>query len=142
MSKVIKPKRSFTADSVPTTSDLAEGEVAINTADKIVYVRDDSDNIVKVGGAQSPLNEDLDTNDFEIKSTKPNPTDFIGTPYVKLGSPTMLYKTSDPDALVTVDVADVEVGFVYKIKENDSSFDWTIMGCPTATPSVGATFNC
>ena len=39
MSTVIKVKRSETASSVPTTSDLAVGEIAVNTADKKVYVR-------------------------------------------------------------------------------------------------------
>tara|TARA_Y100001951_G_scaffold21416_1_gene16337 strand:- start:56 stop:700 length:645 start_codon:yes stop_codon:yes gene_type:complete len=38
MATVIKLKRSTTASSVPTTSDLADGEVAINVVDKKVYV--------------------------------------------------------------------------------------------------------
>ena len=38
MATVIKLKRSTTADSVPTTSDLADGEVAINIADQKIYV--------------------------------------------------------------------------------------------------------
>ena len=47
MATVIKLKKSETASSVPTTSDLAQGEVAINTADKVAYVRDSSDSIIK-----------------------------------------------------------------------------------------------
>ena len=39
MATVIKLKRSNTSSSVPTTSDLADGEVALNTADKKIYVR-------------------------------------------------------------------------------------------------------
>lgn len=39
MTTVIKIKRSETASSVPTTSDLQVGEVAVNTADKKIYVR-------------------------------------------------------------------------------------------------------
>ena len=39
MSTVIKLKRSTTASAVPTTSDLADGEVAINVTDKKVFVR-------------------------------------------------------------------------------------------------------
>ena len=42
MATVIKPKQSNTASSVPTTSDLADGEIAVNTADKKVYVRNDT----------------------------------------------------------------------------------------------------
>jgi len=50
MAITIKPKRSETASSVPTTSDLAVGEIAINTADKKLYVRDSSDAIQAIGG--------------------------------------------------------------------------------------------
>jgi hypothetical protein len=39
MATIIKLKRSNTGSSVPTTSDLADGEVALNTADKKIYVR-------------------------------------------------------------------------------------------------------
>ena len=39
MAIVIKPKRSGTASSVPTTSHLADGELAVNSADKKIYLR-------------------------------------------------------------------------------------------------------
>ena len=39
MAAVIKPKRSGTASSVPTTSNLADGELAINSSDKKIYIR-------------------------------------------------------------------------------------------------------
>lgn len=48
MATIIKPKRSETASSVPSTSDLVVGEVAVNTADKAIYVRDSGGNIVQV----------------------------------------------------------------------------------------------
>ena len=38
MATVLKLKRSTVADRVPTTSDLVDGEVAINIADKKIYV--------------------------------------------------------------------------------------------------------
>lgn len=50
MAIVIKPKRSETASSAPTVSDLAVGEIAINTADSKLYIRDSSDNIKSIGG--------------------------------------------------------------------------------------------
>ena len=50
MAQVIKPKRSYTAGDAPTTSDLVEGEIAINTADAKLYVRDNSNNIVAIAG--------------------------------------------------------------------------------------------
>lgn len=49
---VIKLKRSETASSVPTTSDLEIGEVALNTSDKKIYVRDSASNIVEVASAE------------------------------------------------------------------------------------------
>ena len=51
MAIVIKPKRSETASSAPTVSDLAVGEIAINTADSKLYIRDSDDNIKSIGGA-------------------------------------------------------------------------------------------
>ena len=63
MSTVIKVKRSETASSVPTTSDLAVGEIAVNTADKKVYVRA-SGGVVEVanvvaGGGSGDITEVL-----------------------------------------------------------------------------------
>ena len=48
MSTVIKLKRSETASSVPQTSDLQVGELAVNTADKKIYVKDSGNNIIEV----------------------------------------------------------------------------------------------
>src|SRR5688572_7447707 len=39
MANVLKPKRSSTASAVPTLSDLADGEIAVNSADKKLYMR-------------------------------------------------------------------------------------------------------
>jgi len=52
MATVFKPKRSFTASSVPSLSDLQRGELAVNTADKKIYIRDES------GGA-TPANDQV-----------------------------------------------------------------------------------
>lgn len=60
MATIIKPKRSDTALSTPTTSDLVEGEIALNTADKIIYTRTSS-GIVKVANFYDP---DDDTGAF------------------------------------------------------------------------------
>jgi len=51
----ILPKRSSVRGSVPDTSDLAAGEIAINSADAKLYVRDASNNIVTLatGNADS-----------------------------------------------------------------------------------------
>lgn len=48
MAVIIKPKRSEIASTIPTTSDLAVGEMAVNTSDRIIYLRDSSDDIITV----------------------------------------------------------------------------------------------
>lgn len=48
MASIIKLKRSEIASAVPTTSDLVVGEVAVNTSDKIIYIRDTNNAIVTV----------------------------------------------------------------------------------------------
>lgn len=58
MATVIKLKKSETASSVPTTSDLAVGEVAVNTADKKIYIRDSSNNIVEVANQSTGASVD------------------------------------------------------------------------------------
>ena len=55
MATVIKLKKSETASSVPTTSNLVAGEVAVNTADQKIYVRDSSSNIVEVANKGEAL---------------------------------------------------------------------------------------
>lgn len=40
MPNTFKPKRSNTPLSIPTTADLIDGELAVNSADKIIYIRD------------------------------------------------------------------------------------------------------
>ena len=55
MATVIKLKKSETADSVPDTGDLVVGEVAINTVDQAIYVRDSSDNIITVANKGESL---------------------------------------------------------------------------------------
>jgi len=48
MVAVLKPKKSETASAVPTTSDLAVGEICMNVADKKIYTRKSDDSIVVV----------------------------------------------------------------------------------------------
>ena len=65
MATVIKLKRSTTASSVPTTGDLADGEVAVNITDKIVYMRS-GDSIVTVANFNSGSSVDLSAIDQDI----------------------------------------------------------------------------
>ncbi len=48
MALAILPKRSHTSSSAPTTSDLVEGELAVNTADQKIYMRDANNSIITV----------------------------------------------------------------------------------------------
>jgi len=48
MALQIKPKRTSTAGNAPTTSNLDTGEIAVNLADKKLYVRDTSNNILEL----------------------------------------------------------------------------------------------
>jgi len=57
MAQTIKLRRSSSSGAVPTTSQLALGEVAINTYDGKVYIKKDvsgTESIVEVGAAASP----------------------------------------------------------------------------------------
>ena len=65
MATVIKLKRSTTASSVPTTSDLADGEVAVNITDKVVYMRSGG-SIVTVANFNSGSSVDLSAIDQSI----------------------------------------------------------------------------
>jgi len=57
MAVIIKPKRSEISSAVPTTSNLVVGEMAVNTADKIIYLRNSSDVIVPIANfADIPAN--------------------------------------------------------------------------------------
>ena len=58
MATIIKLKRSTVASTIPTTSDLADGEVAVNTADKKIYVRNGV-SIVEVANNASAGSTDL-----------------------------------------------------------------------------------
>ena len=48
MAIVLKPKKSETASAVPTTSDLAVGEICINVTDQKIYTRKSDNSIVVI----------------------------------------------------------------------------------------------
>lgn len=59
MTQVIKPKRKFSTGA-PDTGDLVEGEIAVNTADQKIYMRDGSGNIVEVANAAAATGASVD----------------------------------------------------------------------------------
>ena len=48
MSIAIKPKRSETATSTPSASDLETGEIAVNSADQKIYTKKADGTVVEV----------------------------------------------------------------------------------------------
>ena len=48
MAQIIKPKRTTSSGNVPDTSDITTGEMAVNLADKKLYVRDTGSNILEL----------------------------------------------------------------------------------------------
>lgn len=50
MAATIVIKNSVTTGAKPTTSDIVKGELAVNLIDKRIYTRDNSSNIIQVGG--------------------------------------------------------------------------------------------
>jgi len=67
-SNIFKPKRSSVASSVPTISNLADGELAVNSADRIIYLRE--------GGSIIPVGKNSDTIAF---SSVPSSSTDTGT---------------------------------------------------------------
>ena len=57
-STVIKLKRTTTASTIPTTSDLEDGEIAVNITDKKLYVRNGA-TIVEVANNTAAGSTDL-----------------------------------------------------------------------------------
>jgi len=53
MAQILKLKRSSVAGRVPTTATLAVGEIAINTADGLVYIRKDDSTIIPLIGVNT-----------------------------------------------------------------------------------------
>jgi hypothetical protein len=49
MPTIIKPKRTETANAIPTSDDLEVGELAINIADRVIYTKNTNNDIVIIG---------------------------------------------------------------------------------------------
>lgn len=79
MANIIKPKRSNTASNVPTTSNLSSGELAVNMADKKVYINNGTA-IVQVGaGNLTGLGDVVITTPSNGQSLTYNGTNWINS---------------------------------------------------------------
>ena len=75
MANVIKPKRTTSSGNVPSTSDITNGEIAVNLTDKKLYVRDTGDNILELTTrAVSALDDTTITNVADGEVLKYNST--------------------------------------------------------------------
>lgn len=79
MATKIVTKNSSTASAVPTASDLVQGELAVNVADKRLFTEDNGGSIIELGTNPSTLTVDTDTlavdatnNRVGIGTTSPN----------------------------------------------------------------------
>jgi hypothetical protein len=53
MANTIRLKRSSTAGAVPSAGSLSAGELAVNTADGLVFLKKDSGAVIQVGSSSS-----------------------------------------------------------------------------------------
>ena len=79
MSTVIKLKKSETALSKPSTSDLVAGEVAINALDQRIFVRDSNSKIITIGEAGGKRHESATVEHVVTVATKSNKHRYNGT---------------------------------------------------------------
>jgi len=77
----IKLKRSNTISVIPDTSDLIEGEVALNTVDRKLYVRNDSSSVITLANHYAT---DFDSSNITFKVTVATSTS--AHPYHGVGS--------------------------------------------------------
>ena len=107
MATVIKLKRSTVAARVPTTSDLADGEVAINITDKKIYVNNGG-TIVQIsdntGGAEIAAHLIPATNDtYDLgSSSKRWRTAYLAASTIDLGGATI---SSDGSGTIAIAAA-------------------------------------
>jgi hypothetical protein len=53
MTQTIKPKRKFSTGA-PAANQLDQGEIAINTADQKIYMKDDNGAVIEVANVSVP----------------------------------------------------------------------------------------
>lgn len=60
MPNTIRHKRSSTPGNVPTPEELADGEIALNTADRKAFIKDASGVVQELGGGDSYTKGEVD----------------------------------------------------------------------------------
>ena len=117
MATIIKLKRSTVADRVPTTSDLVDGEVGINIADKKIYVNNggtiteisDSTGSGEVGAHLIPATDDT----YDLgSSSKRWRTAYLSASTIDLGGATI---SSDGSGTVSIAASGVTIPLGSKV---------------------------
>ena len=95
MANIIKPKRTTTPGNNPTTANLAEGEIAINLADRKIFVRDTNNNILHLPGATDDLTVENTLNSNTIRGDQQiSIKRTTGGPWIEIGRDTGSFDTS------------------------------------------------
>ena len=114
MAQTIQLKRSSVAGNLPTSSDLALGEIAINTADGAVYIKKGNDDIVAVAD-NDILHIDTSNGRVGIGTTTP---DFAL--HVKHASTNVVGRFESGDNQVWIDLHDDGSGTYGALLGHDS----------------------
>ena len=56
MPQTIKPKRKFSTGS-PAANQLAQGEIAVNTVDQKIYMKDENDAVIEVANVGASVDD-------------------------------------------------------------------------------------
>ena len=135
---ISKPRRRHTDANYPTTDDIAEGELAVNTVDRVIYTRDDQNNIIPLDGISS--HTDIFNNNTE--------TGHIHRPLVTTSAATFYRVDADDEnslilftsgTAVTVELAlnatnEIPIGFIMHVHQQGA-------GQITIVPVDGVTAN-
>ena len=134
MPVAIKIKRFETAGDIPNTSELVDGEIAVNIADKKIYVRDGS-SIVTISGADfSAVGEDIIPDGDGTRNlgsaTKRFAELFLTGSTINLGGATI-----DSDGTGTVSVSATGVTLPRESKDEDGN-KLSIIGSGTTGQAI------
>lgn len=101
MANVFKPKRSSTAAKVPTTTDLASGELGVNMADQKVYINNGT-SVVQVGaGKLSAIGETSISSPASTQYLRHNGTNWVNSAIQAADVPTLNQNTTGSAASLT-----------------------------------------
>lgn len=78
MATIIKLKRSEVASSIPTAEDLSVGELAINTVDKLFYIKTSGNQIIPVANYVDIDPDDIDSRLDALESALDSATFPVG----------------------------------------------------------------